>query len=881
MQKIYFDMRKSGIPLIGDLPWGSHFCQFYQTEKDLLEILVPYFKAGIEGNELCIWITSGLFSVEEASNVLKKALPDFKDYIDKGQMEMIPEGRWSVQGEKTGETIVSKLDKAISSGFDGLRLACNPSPEKGGEKASAFVDPDVIGRYNIIAFYSYLRENFDTAGLMKVMQNHRLALVWNLGQLELIESSEVRVVKDALKRSEEKLQSLFSNMSEGFAYHRIVLNAEGKPCDYIFYQVNEAFEKLTNLKRENIIGKRVTKVLPGIENDPTNWIGKFGEVALTGKPVQFEVYDVPARKWFSVSAFSPHKGFFAVTFSDITERKRSEKAVKEAHDALNLKVKERTANLARSNTKLRKEIEERKQAEKATRIATERYELAVAGSSDTIWDWDISANTIYYSDRFNEVMGYDFNEVPKTIDAFYSLLHPKDTESIRTAMERHLKGGIPYSIEHRLKTKSGEYRWFLARGQAIWDKKGNATRMSGSLQDITERRRLEAQLFQSQKMEAIGRLAGGVAHDFNNLLTLITGYAKFALDELKEDTPVYDNVKEILEAGQLATSLTRHLLAFSRKQVIQPKILNLNDILKGTEKILRRLIGEDINLTSIFASELWNIYMDPGQMEQVLMNLAVNARDAMPSGGKLTVETNNIFLGENYFLNHGVENKLGQYVMLTVTDNGVGMDEETCFHIFEPFYTTKNRDKGTGLGLSTVYGIVKQNKGFVWVYSEPGKGTSFKVYLPASEEDVRHIDKQEKIPKDMLNGNETILLVEDDEKLLRLAQKNLKSYEYNVLSTSNSDEAMKISDEYEGTIHFLLTDVIMPGMSGKELAIKIETQRPEIKILYMSGYAENVISHHGILDKNINFIQKPFSPGDLVRKIRKVLDQGVDRIRPK
>lgn len=402
--------------------------------------------------------------------------------------------------------------------------------------------------------------------------------------------------------------------------------------------------------------------------------------------------------------------------------------------------------------------------------------------------------------------------------------------------------------------------------------------LEGSILDITELRELQVQFLQAQKMEAIGRLAGGVAHDFNNLLTIITGYAKFALDDLKKETPLYDNIIEILEAGQRATSLTRQLLAFSRKQVIQPHILNLNDILNGTEKMLHRLIGEDIELTSAYDPELWNTEVDPGQVEQVVMNLAVNARDAMPHGGKLTIETSNIYLDEDYFRRHMIENTPGPYVMLTITDNGMGMDKETCYHIFEPFYTTKERGKGTGLGLSTVYGIVKQNKGFIWVYSEPGKGTSFKIYLPAAKGDDGPTNKKEKILESRLKGTETVLLVEDDEKLRKMAQKIFKSYGYTVFTASDSDEAFKISDEYKAIIHLLLTDLIMPGMNGKELAVRIESQRPEIKVLYMSGYAEYTIAHQGILDKNTNFIQKPFLPDDLVRNARKVLDQKTDGI---
>lgn len=322
-----FDKRKSGISLIDDLPWGSHFCQFYQTKNDLFDILVPYFRAGLENNELCVWVTSENLSVEDARKVLEEAVPHFASYSEKGQIEIIPHSLWNTRGRKSDKAIVSMADKAASAGFDGLRLACNALPEKNSGKAFSI---------NVIAIFTYPRDEFDAIGLIEVIKNHRFALVRNAGRWEVIESSEARTVRDALKRSEEKLQSLFSNMSEGFAYHRIVLDVTGKPCDYIFLEVNDAFGELTGLIRENILNKRVTEALPGIEKHPMDWIGKYGKVALTGKPAHFESYAEPLKKWYSVSAFSPHRGYFAVTISDITERKQADEALKRSNHKLEI-----------------------------------------------------------------------------------------------------------------------------------------------------------------------------------------------------------------------------------------------------------------------------------------------------------------------------------------------------------------------------------------------------------------------------------------------------------------------------------------------------------------------------------------------------------------
>ncbi|MDA8241336.1 MAG: MEDS domain-containing protein [Nitrospiraceae bacterium] len=350
-----FDRRKSGISLIDDLPWGSHFCQFYQAGKDLLDKLVPYFRAGLESNELCVWVTTEPLSAEDVRKALEKAVPNFENYAESGQIEIIPDRMWLARGGKSGKAIVSRVDKAVSAGFDGLRMACNAFREKEGSKAYSCYGADAIGRYNAIAVFTYPRNEFDAIGLMEVVKNHRFALVRNADRWEVIESSEARTVKDALKRSEEKLQSLFSNMSEGFAYHRVVLDARGKPSDYLFLEVNDAFERLTGLKGKDVIGKRVTEALPGIEKDPADWIGKYGKVAMTGRPAHFESYSESLKRWYSVSAFSPHKGFFAVTLSDITERKRGEEARKKAEEyitTLNEKLKRNVEELSSANKEL-------------------------------------------------------------------------------------------------------------------------------------------------------------------------------------------------------------------------------------------------------------------------------------------------------------------------------------------------------------------------------------------------------------------------------------------------------------------------------------------------------------------------------------------------
>jgi PAS domain S-box-containing protein len=380
----------------------------------------------------------------------------------------------------------------------------------------------------------------------------------------------------------------------------------------------------------------------------------------------------------------------------------------------------------------------------------------------------------------------------------------------------------------------------------------------------------EEQLRQSQKMEAVGKLAGGIAHDFNNLLTAITGYSELTLRDLKTDTPLYSKVTEIKKAGERAASLTRQLLAFSRKQILQPKVLDLNAVIPDMEKMLQRLIGEDVVLETVLDRSLGQVKADPGQIEQIIMNLCVNARDAMPNGGRVTIETNNVSLNQAY-RNQQVSIRAGNYVMLSVSDNGCGMDAETQARIFEPFFTTKELGKGTGLGLSTVYGIVKQSEGTIWVYSEVGKGTTFKIYLPRVDEAQSFQEHANKVSL-ASRGHETILIVEDEEIVLTLSTEILEKDGYRVLAAANGREGLRLCQEFDGPIDLLITDVVMPGMSGRELAELAANIRPDMHVLYMSGFTDDAIVRHGVLDDGVFFIQKPFSPDSLAIKTRSVLD---------
>lgn len=390
--------------------------------------------------------------------------------------------------------------------------------------------------------------------------------------------------------------------------------------------------------------------------------------------------------------------------------------------------------------------------------------------------------------------------------------------------------------------------------------------------DITELLTMEAQLRQAQKMESVGRLAGGVAHDFNNMLGVILGHTELAMDELDQAHPVVSDLQQIQQAANRSTDITRQLLAFARKQIVSPKVIDLNETVAGMLKMLLRLVGEDINLAWLPGKGLWPIKVDPSQIDQILANLCVNARDAITGVGRITVETGNCTLDEEYCLTH-TGFLAGQYVKLDVSDNGSGMDKETVANIFEPFFTTKDVNEGTGLGLSTVYGIVKQNGGFVNVYSEQGEGTTFSIFLPRYAGSI-NTDESEITAEPLKGGNETILLVEDEPTILQMTAKMLQVLGYKVLLADTPGEAIRLTGEYSGTIHLVLTDVIMPDMNGRILMEKLKVNRPELKCLFMSGYTANVISHHGVLDDDVNFIQKPFAKNDLAQKVWQALGKG-------
>lgn len=517
-------------------------------------------------------------------------------------------------------------------------------------------------------------------------------------------------------------------------------------------------------------------------------------------------------------------------------------------------------------------IAERKQAEEALQNAMETLQGVLNASQEIIFAKDEDGRYVLANGAFAQVFKKPLEQILGKKD--HEIFPRAQADLIRSIDFEVFKAGKPVETEDVL-TVANQTRIFQTTKVPLRDAKGRITGLCAFAKDITENKRadearekLEAQLRQSQKMEAIGRLAGGVAHDFGNMLTIIIGNAQLAKMDLDPQNPLHHDLNEILEAAKKSRDLTKQLLAFARKQTVAPKILNLNQIIDDSKKLLRRLVGEDIDVEFFPEADLWKVKIDPSQVDQILANLAINARDAISGVGSITIDTRNILLDKSYCrLHRGF--RPGEYAMIGFSDSGIGMDKTTLEHIFEPFFTTKGEGKGTGLGLSTIYGIVKQNNGFINAYSEPGQGTTFKIYLPRYEGDVAEVNETH--DKENLTGTETILVVEDDKKILSFCKRVLERLGYTVFVAGMPGEAIELCKNYHGEIHLLITDVVMPELNGKELKEQIESIKPDIKVLFMSGYTANVIAHKGVLASEINFIEKPFSPKDLAGKVRDVL----------
>jgi two-component system cell cycle sensor histidine kinase/response regulator CckA len=521
-----------------------------------------------------------------------------------------------------------------------------------------------------------------------------------------------------------------------------------------------------------------------------------------------------------------------------------------------------------------RDISERKKAVEALRFSEASFRSVVEGAPYGIYRATIDGRFLSVNAALQRMLGYKTKEeILKANSVDDVFRYPADFERLVELLGRV---GEFRDLEVEWKRKDGSLITVRCSGRSLSDSPDDAPHFEVFAEDVTERRVLERQLRMAAKMEAVGRLSGGIAHDFNNLLGVIIGYSQVLRRKLGKDSPLAEHAEEVEKAAQRAVSLTRQLLAFSRQQILTPAVLDLNTLVCDMEKMLPRLIGEDIAVSLHLDPELGRVKADHGQIEQVVMNLAVNSRDAMPEGGKLVIETANVELDEAYARQHPGA-KPGQYVKLAVTDSGIGMNRETLAHIFEPFFTTKEVGKGTGLGLATVYGVVKQSGGYIWVDSELGKGSSFQIFLPCIEERVAPAVAN-RPPTENLVGTETVLLVEDAEALKKLTRSFLVEHGFQVLVASNGDEAIQVARNHRGPIQLLVTDVVMPGMNGRILAERLRPSQPGLRVLYISGYTDSFIAGHGVLEEGTHLLHKPFTEETLIRKVREVLDAAAEGV---
>lgn len=636
-----------------------------------------------------------------------------------------------------------------------------------------------------------------------------------------------KLAEERLREREQHHQSLFNTLITGFALHEMIYDEKGEPIDYRFLDVNPAFTAMTGKRRNEVIGKRVTEVFPGTEPE---WIRRYGEVTRTGRPVAFEMYSGALKKYFSVIAFRPREGQFAVNFIDVTEQRRANELI---------------------------------------RLQSAALESAANG----IMLVDRTGVITWVNKAFTELTGYSLEEaVGKSPSILKSGRH--DAAFYADLWNTVLAGNL-WRGELFNRRKDGSIYVEELTVTPVLGADGTPTHFVAIKQDITERRVMQQRMFESQKMETIGRLAGGIAHDFNNLLQAITGFSHLLLDHMEAQNPYRDDVLEIDKAARRAADLTRQLLAFSRKQLIETRTVDLNSLVDGTQKMLRRLIGEDIQLVLELEPNLDPVHIDPGQIEQVLVNLAVNARDAMPAGGRLVIATSSIVLLKEDDL-FSPDRRHGRFVVLDVTDTGQGMKPEVRDRIFEPFFTTKGPGRGTGLGLSVVYGIVQQHEGMIHVYSEPGRGTTFRIYLPVSVEQSVSPDahSEPKLAPDLPRGKyERILLVEDEQGVRDFTVSALRKYGYHPIVAENAAAAAQVFEQINGQVDLLFTDVVLPDQTGLELADALRRKRPDLRLLLTSGYMDEKSRWPVIRERGYPFLQKPYPLDNLLKTIRKVLDQ--------
>lgn len=643
------------------------------------------------------------------------------------------------------------------------------------------------------------------------------------------------------REQQERLRLLETAVSR---QNDILLITEAEPIDApegpkIVY-VNEAFVRRTGYQFEEVIGK-TPRILQGAKTQPLE-LARIRRALEAWQPVRAELinYTKAGEEFWielDIVPIADDKGWYTHWVS------------------------------------VERDITERKQAEEVARLSNERFKLIARATNDVIWDWNLVTNKVWWNDNYQNLFGYSPGPTAPGPESWTDHIHPADRERVVKGIHAVIEGkDVNWHDEYRYLCANGEVITVIDRGFVIRDETGKAVRMLGSMVDVTELRALDERLRQAQRLEAVGQLTGGIAHDFNNLLTVILGNVELLKESLAEDSSLQPLVEITSTAAERGAALTNRLLAFARRQALDPKVVDINKLVRGMDGLLRRALTENIDIEIVQSSGLWRTEVDPGQLETAILNLAINARDAMPQGGELTIETANIFLDEMYTHRYG-DVTPGEYVMLTISDTGTGMSPEVAARAFDPFFTTKSAGKGSGLGLSMVFGFIKQSGGHISIYTEEGEGSTFKLFLPRAaitEPVFEHTDKK----LEMVGGTEHILVVEDDELVREHLIAQLKSLGYRISSATNGPEALeKLKQSFD--IDLLFTDIVMPGgMNGRELADEAHQLHPALKVLFTSGYTEDAIIHQGRLDRGIHLLSKPYRRQDLAAKLRVVLHNG-------
>lgn len=635
-----------------------------------------------------------------------------------------------------------------------------------------------------------------------------------------VDITDSKQAEELLRENQERFSAMFEHMSSGVAIYKPINGGE----DFIFTAFNSAAEKITKITRDNAIGNRLLDLFPNM--DKSDLFGSLQNVYKTGVPEKippFYYEDKTRKGWRENLIYSLPTGEIVALFDDVTEQMETIEALKKS------------------------EV---------------KYRNILESMRDSAFITNSDYRVEYMNSEMNRRVGRDL-----TGECCYQALYNISEICPWCVAQKVFKGE---TVEYELRNPANN-RHYSVSNSPMHNTDGTISKLS-MFRDITEAKALEMQLRQAQKMDSVGRLAGGVAHDFNNMLSIILGNTEMIIEDEEKISPFYENLLEIKNAAERSSNLVRQLLAFARKQNVSPEILDINQIIEGICKMLKRLIGENIELVWHLSNDLWFTKIDPSQVEQILANLSVNARDAICEVGRVEVKTQNAVLDEDYCRDYNGAFP-GEYACILFSDNGQGMDRDTLDHLFEPFFTTKDVGEGTGLGMATVYGIMKQNKGYVDVYSEPGKGTTFKLFFPRY--DQKSVLHPIQTPHQKQAGQgEIVLLVEDETAILRMTKMMLERSGYRVIPFSSPTEAIELSRSFSNKIDLLITDIVMPKMSGKDLAQNLMKNHPDIKCLFMSGYTADIISRHGILEKDIHFINKPFSKQDLSNKLREILDEG-------